>query len=287
MKRIGILVFLCLWLPVLTGCGGNDGTSQPPPNSLIMDPPSHPADPPAYEPAIANIKPWPGEPLAVIPYPIGINWIGDIAFGPATATLWMLVGDLTALPNWIAIDPFTGSIVGRLPNPETATVNHGSEVAFDGSNLWATSSGLVSGSTGGVVYKLDASTGAIADQFPCPATSTGDCEGLAWDGEYFWSGASDNRDLVRFDQTGKVVTIFKNFWASANLGQDISFDPVSSQIMAQKTSQLIFIDPATEDLLEGRVLSSEPVPGAWANGYYWQVDNDKKEIEVIKISPSN
>ena len=37
MKRIGILVFLCLWLPVLAGCGGNGGTSQPPQNSLIMD----------------------------------------------------------------------------------------------------------------------------------------------------------------------------------------------------------------------------------------------------------
>lgn len=220
-----------------------------------------------------------GSVVRTIPFPAGITFVGDMAYDPATNSLIALTGDRATLSTWQRINLETGKAAQLGVNGIT-WVNHGSEVAFDGQFIWATTYGWANGVPQSYIYKLDMSGNEVS-RFPCPVSSTGGfCEGLAWDGQYLWSAASDNKNLVKFTITGQQVAVFTNFFSSIGLNTDLAFDGALNRIISVRDGVVHYINPA-----DG---ADAPVPigngistlwGAWDGSLLWRPNFMTLEIE--------
>src|SRR5512138_1243378 len=222
MKNI---VPLILILSLLAGCGGD--FEWLPENQPIPPTPATPA----------------GTVLKTIPFPTGVSWVVDLAADRTGATLWLLVGSSSSATALVQVNSSTGQVLQTLAaNSWPLFINQASSLAFDGLHFWATSFGFQNGFPQSFIYELDGTARVIAT-YQCPATTTGFCQGLAWDGTNFWTAGSDNATLDRFQVVGTALISqnFNNLWDTPGV-TDVSFDAGTSQVLVMK-NQLLFFSP--------------------------------------------
>lgn len=258
-------IFFLIFTLILSACGGDDSTHI----SFETE-----NNPPTEEPPPFSS----GDIVSTIPFPQEYTWIGDLVVDGSSA--WMLAGTNITLDAFIQIDLETGAVLQVHTNSEFF-LNHGSELAFDGENFRGTSYGYMNGVPQNHIFTID-QTGAIIGQMPCPTSNTGGfCEGLAWDGIHLWSGASDNRNLARFDLNGDVYLTIENLWDTIGINQDLAFNPQADHVTATHNSRLLRIDPETGSIITETALHL--FKGDRDGDYWWQANNTTREIEKVYI----
>lgn len=226
-----------------------------------------------------------GDVIKTIPFPTDITMVGDIVFDKNTNSFWITAVNLTPL-RLIQIDSANGTVTKTiLSNNLPAYLNSSSEMAFDGQSFYFTSYGSCSGSctglnaNGSFIYKVDMS-GNLINTFPCPATSTGVyCHGLAWDGQYLWSEASDKKNLVQFSTDGIVFSTLSNVFHTVSL-EDISFDSTANQLIVIKDG-VNRVNKTTGNIDSHNNASYSK--GDYDGQLYWIANNGTQQLEGIYI----
>jgi len=265
MKNI---ITLLLTLSLLAGCGSD--FQWLPENQPVT--PTQPTPTPA------------GTVKKTIPFPAGISWVVDLASDRTGATLWLLTGSSNAAATaLVQVNSSTGQVVNTLPaNNWPVFINQASSLAFDGQRFWATSFGSLNGVPQSFIYELDATARVIAT-FECPATATGFCQGLAWDGTTFWTAGSDNATLTRFQIVGTAPPSsqnFNNLWDTAGV-TDVAFDTGTNQVLITK-GQLRFFSPQQAGVVATQSLP-QTGPGDWDGSLLWVIDNTNRKILGMTI----
>lgn len=262
MKKI---ITLILTLSLLAGCGGD--FQWLPENQPVTPTPPTPA----------------GTVKKTIPFPAGIGWVVDVASDRTGAALWLLAGSSNAAATaLVKMNSSTGQVVQTLPaNSWPVFINQASSLAFDGQRFWATSFGSLNGVPQSFIYELDATARMIAT-FKCPATATGFCQGLAWDGATFWTAGSDNSSLARFEVVGTALQSqsFNNLWDTAGV-TDVAFDTGTRQVLVTK-GQLRFFSPQQAGVVATQSLP-QTGPGDWDGTLLWVIDNTNRKILGMTI----
>jgi hypothetical protein len=237
-----------------------------------------------------------------------VKWASDLVYDSATKSFWLLAGTTGAdgpgsAPNaLVQMSAETGSHMQTLLASTDwvwpFTIVSGSTLAYDGSSFWITSHGNLSGTVDSNVYQLFANPsgtmanyfGAASNFFACPATSTGFCQGLAWDGANFWSAASDSSRVVSYqvDQSvtptkTSVISKYESLWSSNGI-TDVSFDKATSSVFVISDG-IIWVRAGSSAAFQSSNLSV-PVGtarGDWDGQYLWVVDNATKSIKALFV----
>ncbi len=261
MKNI---ITLILTLFLLAGCGSD--FQWLPENQPIPPTPPTPA----------------GTVKKTIPFPAGISWVIDVASDRTGATLWLLVSpnSTSAATALVQVSTSTGQVVNTLPaNSWPVFLNQSSSLAFDGQRFWATSFGAAPKN---FIYELDGTARIIAT-FECPATTTGFCQGLAWDGATFWTAGSDNATLTKFQIVGTAPPIsqnYNNLWDTSGV-TDVAFDAGTKQVLVTK-NQLLFFSPP-QAIVAAKQTLPQTGAGDWDGSLLWVIDNTNRKILGMTI----
>ena len=228
----------------------------------------------------------PGKVMREIRFPTVVQWASDIAFDRNTGTFWMLASTIGAPPNppnaLVRINAATGASLGGLAaNGWPVTIVDGSTLAFDGNFFWITSGG------NSKVHQMGPDAAYLA-LYNCPATSTGLCQGLAWDNttSSIWSVASDNANLARSQVLNGVLLptpqIYGNLWSGSGL-TDVSFDSATGQVFVIKNGVILVQGSSGTGL--GTISFTVPGSGRgdWDGRYFWVVDNTSKSIKALFV----
>lgn len=254
---------LLLIVSLLAGCG-----------DFQWLPDSQPVTPAPTTPASTVLK--------SITFPSGIDRVIDLASDRTGATLWLLVGTSSSATALVKVNSSTGQVVQTIPgNNWPIFLNQNSSLAFDGQQFWATSYGLLNGVPQSFIYELDGTAQVVAT-FQCPATTTGFCQGLAWDGTTFWTAGSDNSSLVRFQIVGTAIQSksFNNLWSTTGV-TDITFDTGTNQALVVR-DQLLFFSPQQAAVVANQSLP-QTGPGDWDGSLLWVIDNTNRKILGMTI----
>jgi len=225
-----------------------------------------------------------------IPFPTTVKSVSDIAFDGSNNSYWLLAS-LTSgtIPNALVRIDASGQTQQTVPLAFFPFIGEESSLAYDGTSFWASSSGYDNSVVPAVpkseIYKI-ARNGLNLGAFPCPSTSTGFCQGLAWDGATLWAAGSDNRNLVNFQTQAAggalpLVKSFTNIW-STNGVSDAGYDRVNGQLLVLKDG-LITVNAAN-----GALAGSKPftLPGTgkgdWDGTFFWVVD--KVNSRLLRLS---
>ncbi len=225
-------------------------------------------------------------------FPTGVGWVGDIAYHKSSASFWLLAGTSGPPPNsLVKINATTGEVLQRLNGVSWPfTILEGSSLAFDGNTFWISSNGFDNSVSPAVpkseIYRI-LSTGLYYATYPCPATATGFCQGLAWDGTDLWAAGSDTMNLVKFSTTAvsgalPVLASYANLW-STNGVSDMGYDSALGQLLVLKDG-LVTVTGAT-----GGVVGSKgfTLPGTgkgdWDGSLFWVVDNANKKLLGLSV----
>ncbi|ACM18554.1 hypothetical protein Geob_0181 [Geotalea daltonii FRC-32] len=226
----------------------------------------------------------PGDIVRTIPFPAGISGVSDVVFDSSSQTLLVFAYDV--LDNWkvtkiIQIDYSSGATLNTtaIVNPDFF-MNQSSEFTKAGDYYYGTSYGNSNGVPQSFIYKIDMNGNVIAS-FPCPATNAGGfCEGLAWDGQYLWSGASDNKNLTQFSTNGSVhatITAWNYIGTT-----DVSYDKTMNQLIVSLNNRLHRVDPVT-GTENSSVYTGFSRVGDWDGNLFWAVNSSTKQLEGIYI----
>lgn len=223
-------------------------------------------------------------------FPAGVGWVADIAYHKASASFWLLAGTSGPPPNTLVkIDATSGQQLSKLDAVSWPFyIGEASYLAFDGNTFWISSSGYDnSGATPVLkseIYRI-LNTGTYYATYNCPATLTGFCQGLTWDGANLWAAGSDNMDLVSFQEVSGVLTTtntFKNLWGTNGVS-DIGFDSAAGQLLVLKGG-VIPVDRTSGTLLTGKGFTL-PASGRgdWDGSLFWVVDNSSRKLLGLTI----
>ncbi|HZV81277.1 MAG TPA: hypothetical protein VFF53_03815 [Geobacteraceae bacterium] len=225
-------------------------------------------------------------------FPTGVGWVGDIAFHKSSSSFWLLAGTNGPPPNsLVKISATTGEVMQKVSAVSWPfSIVEGSSLAFDGNTFWVSSNGFDSSGPAPVpiseIYRILAN-GQYFATFPCPATTTGFCQGLAWDGTNLWAAGSDNRDLVKFQTQAvsgalPVLATYANLWSTDGIS-DAGFDTVAGQVLVLKDGLI------TVNSTDGSLLGSKgfALPGTgkgdWDGSLFWVVDNTNKKLLGLSV----
>ncbi|HZV83174.1 MAG TPA: hypothetical protein VFF53_13500 [Geobacteraceae bacterium] len=221
-------------------------------------------------------------------FPTGVAWVGDIAFHKSSSSFWLLAGTIGPPPNsLVKISATTGEIMQKVNAVSWPfSIVEGSSLAFDGNTFWISSNGLDKFE----IYQI-LSNGFYNATYPCPATATGFCQGLAWDGTNLWAAGSDNRNLVKFQTSAvsgalPVLATFANLWSTNGIS-DMGFD--SSDPTAPNKLLVLKDGLITVNGTDGALLGSKsfPLPGTgkgdWDGSLFWVVDNTNKKLLGLSV----
>lgn len=228
----------------------------------------------------SNITTTPGTIKKIIAYPAGIVGVSDLVYD--NPGLWLLAerGSTSGSTlELIKVDKESGQTLQTIPliNPPFS-LNHASEMAWNGEFFWMTSYGWSNGIPQSYIYKVDL-TGNLVATIPCPSTNTGGfCEGLAWDGIYLWTGASDNKNIVQFSTDGVGIKTLNNVFSSIGVG-DVSLKDTSHLIISH-TNYLYLIDTASM-AITGQLYTSYSKKGDWDSQLFWFANNSTQQLEGI------
>lgn len=226
----------------------------------------------------------PGDIVRTLPLPAGISGVSDVVFDGASQTFLLFAYDV--LSNWkvtkiIQIDYLSGATLSTttIVNPDFF-MNHASEFVKAGDYYYGTSYGWNNGVPQSLIYKIDLN-GNIVSTFPCPASSTGGfCEGLAWDGQYLWSGASDNKNLTQFSITGvtnATLTVLDSIGS-----HDVSYDKAAQQLIVSLDNSLNSYNSVTGAEINNVYTGLSRV-GDWDGNFFWAINSSTQQLEGIYI----
>lgn len=236
--------------------------------------------------SFSNLTTTPGTIKKTIPYPAGVTGISDVVYDSSSQSLLLFVYD--TLNNWevtkiIKVNPSSGEILSttNITNP-IFFMNYASEFAKAGDYYYGTSYGSSNGVPQSVIYKIDLN-GNIVSSFPCPATNTGGfCEGLAWDGTYLWSGASDNKNIVKFSTDGTVQQTFTPF-NTVGIG-DIAY--INGNLIVFK-NYIYQIDSQSGSILNQfsyvGYTGGYKREGDWDGQLFWFINSSTQQLEGTYI----
>jgi hypothetical protein len=235
-----------------------------------------------------------GKVMKKISFPSGVTWITDLAVDKTNGGFWLLYGTNaapTGIQKMTAAFTNTSSATGQLTGSRLnagnwpLTIVEGSSLAFDGTSFWVTSNGSNGGTPVSQIYQIGAG-GQLLDTYPCPATSTGFCQGLAWDPATasFWTAGSDNTTLANYQVAGNgTISSQKNYtglWPTNGVS-DVSFDGVNGQVFVVKDGVI----PVKGGAVIGK--KSFPLPGTgkgdWDGSLLWVVDNPGRVIKGLFV----
>lgn len=214
--------------------------------------------------------------IRTLTFPLGITTVKDIAFEPSGLTFWVLGSDGTPQMSLVRMNAQTGEVVNiiQLTDPGITPITLG-EFAFDGQFFWITT-GLPTPR----ILKLN-TTGSIVLQIPCPSTASGVCRGVAFDGTFLWTGASDTRNLVQFPISGGVQKTLESPDPLPGV-EDVGFDRAGNLLLVRPTSipEIFRLNPT-----DGSVVDSVPVGGLtkgdWDGNLFWFVDDLNQEFKGL------
>lgn len=227
----------------------------------------------------------PGTIIKTIPYPVGVTGISDVVYDSSSQSLLLFVYD--TLNNWmvtkiIQVNPLSGETLNttNITNP-VFFMNHASEFTRAGDYYYGTSYGSSNGVPQSLIYKIDLN-GNTVSSFPCPATNTGGfCEGLAWDGTYLWSGASDNKNLVQFSMDGTVQQTITPFNTISIM--DIAYDN-GKLIVSKENNYIYLIEPQNGAIInQFGPYAGYTKKGDWDGQLFWFINSSTQEIEGTYI----
>ena len=237
-----------------------------------------------YSVTVTTVVYQPGDIVRTLPFPAGISGVSDVVFDSASQAFLLFAYDV--LSNWkvtkiIQIDYLSGATLSTttIVNPDFF-MNHASEFVKAGDYYYGTSYGWSNGVPQSLIYKIDLN-GNIVSTFPCPATSTGGfCEGLAWDGQYLWSGASDNKNLTQFSING---TVYATLTVLDSIGShDVSYDKTAQQLIVSLDNSLNRYNPVTGAEINNVYTGFSRV-GDWDGNFFWAINSSTQQLEGIYI----
>jgi len=231
----------------------------------------------------------PGTVMREFPFPtaVSIRSVSDIAYDKNTQSFWLLA-ETSISPSdsptaLVQIDALTGSYKDKKDAAFWPfDILNGSNLAYDGSFFWITASGV----PGGKVYQVFSSGLYNNSFYNCPASSTGYCQGLAFDPatSSYWSAGSDNTTLANYNLAGGSATSVASYSNSLFVGaSDLAFDSASNEVFVVNNG-IIRINKSS-----GAFLGSIPfiLPGSgrgdWDGSYFWVVDNSSKSIKALFV----
>ena len=267
-KRVPAIFFLL----ALVSCGGGGVDS----NSIEVN-----NSPTATNPNSSITATIPGKIVKQFAFPSGVTWVGDITYNKANNTAIFYAGNSSALDKLIKIDS-NGLIISTATN-SIPWINHGSEIVYDGSSLWATSYGWSNGAPQSSIYQVNPDTASIISQFPCPATNTGFCEGITWDGSSLWSTSTDNNNLVSYSTEGIVKSTVIDFFSTVGTGTHLAYKsfPGSPGIIIFHDSITVrYPDLGISSDITTRI---SPHSSGWDGQNIWRANNTTQQIEVVYV----
>jgi len=237
----------------------------------------------------------PGTVMRTIPFPTvpdEVRFVSDIVFDKNTGTFWMLAGTSTAplnTPNVLVRMNATTGVVDRTVNAGSwpFTIINGSTMAFDGVSFWVTS-----GVNDSEIYLIFSNGNFLNNNvYPCAATTTGLCRGIAWDSTTasFWSAASDISRLVNYQVINGAVTSstpalppYTTLWSGSDV-TDVSFDSLTGQVFVIKNGVIVVQGNSGTSL--GTISFTVPGTGRgdWDGQFFWVVDNTSKSIKALFV----
>ena len=229
---------------------------------------------------------------APIPFPATVKSVSDIAHDARDNSYWLLAS-LTSgtIPNALVKINAGGQALQTvfLAFSPLSFIGEDSSLAYDGTSFWVSSSGYDNSVDPAVpkseIYRI-ASNGQYQGFFPCPATSTGFCQGVAWDGTTLWAAGSDNRRLVNFRNQAvsgalPVVKSYDNIWSSNGVS-DVGSDRTNGRLLVLKGG-LITVNGADGGLLGSKGFTLPGTgKGDWDGTYFWVVD--KVNSRLLRLS---
>jgi len=242
----------------------------------------------------------PGTVMREIPFPAGVQMASDIFFDRSNGSFWLLAGTSTAplnTPNVLlqlsmsATTPVVNVVRTVAQTPGFGwplEITGDSNMVFDGTSFWITSHGLI----GGVVpvsqvYQILSTGQYLGDFYACPATSTGFCQGLAWDSttSSFWSAASNLVSLVNYQVINGTVSsaiTYTNLWTGSGV-TDVSFDSLTGQVFVVRNG--VILVQGNSGTLLGTIAFTVPGTGRgdWDGQFFWVVDNTSKSLKALFV----
>lgn len=210
-----------------------------------------------------------------------ITVVSDIYFDKSSNALWLLGGNSITPILLLKIDHQTHELLTIIPlNNPPFFLNSSSEITFDGVSFYATSYGWSNGVPQSFIYVIDMN-GNIINTIPCPSSDTGGfCEGLAWDGSYLWSGASDNKNIVKFLPDGTIIQQLSNIFDSIGVG-DVSLKD-NEQLIVSHINYMFLIDTNTGTIINQFYTGYRRI-GDWDGQLFWIFNNSSQKLEGIEI----
>jgi len=242
----------------------------------------------------------PGTVMREIPFPSGVQIASDIFFDRSSGLFWLLAGTSTAplnTPNvLVQLSMSVNTSAAAVVRTVTQTpgfvwpleITGDSNMVFDGTTFWITSHGL----SGGVVpvsqvYQLLSTGQYLGDFYTCPATSTGFCQGLAWDSttSSFWSAASNLVSLVNYQVINGTVSsavTYTNLWTGSGV-TDVSFDSLTGQVFVIRNG--VMLVQGNSGTLLGTIAFTVPGSGRgdWDGQFFWVVDNTSRSLKALFV----
>lgn len=223
------------------------------------------------------------------PFPtaVSIRSVSDIAYDKRTQSFWLLAETSSSPADsptaLVQMDALNGSYKG-IKNAASwpFDVLNGSNLAYDDNFFWITANGV----SGGKVYQVFPNGLYNNSFYNCPASSTGFCQGLAFDPvtSSYWSTGSDNTTLANYNLAGGIATSLVSYSNSLFAGaSDLAFDSASNEVFVVNNG-IIRVNKSS-----GAYLGSIPfiLPGAgrgdWDGTYFWVIDNSTKSIKALFV----
>lgn len=220
---------------------------------------------------------------APIPFPTTVKSVSDIAFDRSNNSYWLLASLTSgAIPNALVRIDASGQTLQQpvfLAYSPLSFIGEDSFLAYDGNTFWVSSSGYDNSVVPAVpkseIYRI-ANNGQYLGFYPCPATSTGFCQGVAWDGATLWASGSDNRNLANFQNQAAggalpLIRRFDNIW-STNGVSDAGYDRTNGRLLVLKDG-LVTVNGADGALLGSKQFTLPGTgKGDWDGTYFWVVD---------------
>ncbi len=226
----------------------------------------------------------------IIPFPAGVTWITDLVYDKNSSSFWLLTGTPSAPSAIVKMSINTGILVDQIDIADPGNLVDGCSMAYDGSSFWITSNVYDNSVTPRVpkseIYQFS-SFGFLLKTYPCPPTTTGFCQGLAWDSttSSFWAAGSDNRILENFQFANGAVTShqpYANLW-DTNGVSDAGFDSIAKKLLVIKGG-VVQVD-AFNGTAGNKVSFTPPGTGRgdWDGTYFWFIDNSAKKIKAVIV----
>lgn len=219
-------------------------------------------------------------------YPEGVDQVFDLTVVGTTLWLWANdTGDDVDGPVLIPLSVSTGDVGNTIAiQDRPGLINAASELTWDGAAFWFTSDGNVSQAQ---LYQVERD-GTVAGSITCPFAGVAECQGLAWDGSFLWTGEKNGTQVTRVSTIpGGVVPSPFSPWGDTSGTIDFLFAQETtdtSQALVVRDRTLYWIDSSSESVSDGLDVDFER--GGANSGTIWYASDADRRIFTRIVPPS-